>query len=80
MTHDLTYITTGMFTRFIPHTEAGEHVWGQMASQGHEAILTIHKASVLAQLRIAGYKVRKAPKPKKVTASEIDNLLAELGV
>lgn len=51
-----------------------------MSTQGQEAILSIHTASVLAQLRAAGYNVKKAAKSAKVTATEIDNLLAELGV
>ncbi len=78
--NDLTYTTNGLFTRFIPHTEAGESAWRVMANQGQEAILSIHTGAVLAQLRKAGYSVKKAPKAAKVTASEIDNLLAELGV
>lgn len=80
MQSDLTYITTGLFTRFIPHTKAGEDAWREMASHNATSVLSIHKASVLAQLREAGYSVKKARKPAKVTASEIDNLLAELGV
>lgn len=80
MQSDLTYITSGLFTRFIPHTKAGEDAWRVMASQGQEAILSIHTGAVLAQLRKAGYCVKKAPKPAKLMASDIDNLLAELGV
>ncbi len=78
-TFDFEYRITGLFTSFLPNTPAGEDAWREMASKGHEAILSIHTGAVLAQLRAAGYSVRKALKPAKVTASEIDNLLAELG-
>lgn len=79
-TFDLTYITSGLFTRFIPHTKAGEDAWREMHSHDAISIFTMHKGAVLAQLRAAGYSVRKAPKAKPVTELEIDNLLAELGV
>ena len=79
-TFDLEYITTGLFTRFIPHTLAGEDAWREMASHDATSIFTMHKGAVLAQLRAAGYSVRKAPKAKPVTAQEVDQLLAELGV
>jgi hypothetical protein len=78
VTTDLTYITAGLFTRFIPHTSAGEDAWRVMANQGQEAILSIHTGAVLAQLRAAGYKVAKAKKAAPITISEIDSLLAEL--
>ena len=79
-TFDLEYVTTGLFTRFIPHTKAGEDAWREMAAHDAVSIFTMHKAAVLAQLRAAGYSVRRAPKRAPVTALEIDNLLAELGV
>lgn len=77
-TFDLEYITSGLFTRFIPITKAGEDAWRTMADQDATSILSIHTASVLAQLRAAGYSVRKAPKAAKVTMQEVDDLLAEL--
>lgn len=51
-----------------------------MARHDAVSIFTMHKGAVLAQLRAAGYSVRKAPKAKPVTALEVDQLLAELGV
>ena len=78
---DLTYITAGMFTRFIPHTKAGEDAWRVMATQGQEAILSTHTGAVLAQLRKAGYSVKKAKKEKAPAwTSADDELLAQLGV
>ena len=47
---------------------------------GNGAVLSIHAKNVIAQLRKAGYSVAKAKKAKPVTAQEVDQLLAELGV
>ena len=72
---DLSYINTGLYTRFVPNTTAGEAAWRVMASQdGCGAILSVHLPQVLAQLRKAGYSVEKA-KPCKVND---DELLREL--
>lgn len=74
-TPDLEYINTGLFTRFMPNTKAGEDAWRDMHFQNNgAAILTIHAKAVIAQLRAAGYSVAKA---KKSTQS-IDDILAEL--
>lgn len=73
--NDLSYLTTGMFTRFIPNTTAGEDAWRVMtASDGGGAVLTLHLQSVLRQLRKAGYSVGKAA-PVKMS---VDELLAEM--
>jgi len=78
---DLTYITDGMSTRFIPQTTAGENAWRELAAQndGVATVFNFHAQAVIAQLRGAGYKVAKA-KREKVSMGEIDALLAELGV
>lgn len=77
---DLTYITTGLFTRFIANTPAGESAWRVMAQEtGNAAVLSIHAKNVISQLRRAGYSVAKAKKAPSWT-SEDDQLLAELGV
>ena len=79
METDLTYITTGLFTRFMPETKAGEAAWNEMAKDdGCAAVLSIHAKNVICQLRKAGYSVAKAKKAKPVTAQEVDQLLAEL--
>lgn len=73
---DLEYITTCLFTRFMPNTPAGEDAWRTMAAEtGNAAVLSIHAAAVIAQLRKAGYSVAKA---RKVDKGEIDKILAEL--
>jgi hypothetical protein len=77
--NDLEYINTGLFTRFMPNTPAGEDAWREMAKEdGVAAVLTIHAPSVIAQLKKAGYTVRKAKKACAPSAQEIDELLAEL--
>jgi len=70
MTHDLEYINTGMFTRFVPNTPAGEDAWRVMDG----CVLSIHLDNVLRQLRKAGLSVGKA-RPAQVND---DELLKEL--
>lgn len=55
MKPDLTYRTTGLFTRFMPETKAGELPWTHMGANG--VVLTIHLDSTLRQLREVGYTV-----------------------
>lgn len=81
---DITYHDQGLFTHFYPHTTEGEHVWRRMAEGiGTASVLSIHAKSVVAQIRLAGYKVRKH-KPCKKTLDELlaedEILLKELGL
>lgn len=76
---DLEYITSGMFTRFVPITPAGEDAWRVMHEANGDAVLSIHAENAIGQLRRAGYKVAKSKKPAKVTAEEVDELLKVLG-
>ena len=79
-TYDLDYCNTGMFTRFIPNTPAGEDAWREMAKEtGNAVVLSIHAKSVISQLRQAGYSVAKA-KPSKPSLGEIFKELEELGL
>lgn len=73
---DLTYHNRGLFTLFIPESKAGEDAWRQIAqhTDGTGKVLTMHLQSVLSQLRLAGYKVRKGKAP----SCSIDSILAEL--
>lgn len=77
---DLEYITSGMFTCFIPNTPAGENAWRVMAEKlnGNATILSIYREATLKQLRMAGYSVRKAKSVKKIHTAEIDALLSKL--
>lgn len=70
MTKDLEYINTGMFTRFVPNTPAGEDAWRVIDG----CVLSIYLDNVLRQLRKAGLSVGKA-KPCKTS---VDDILAEL--
>lgn len=77
---DLSYTTSGLFTRFMPNTPAGEEAWRVMAEEtGNAAVLSIHARNVIAQLRKAGYSVAKAKKAPAWTSAD-DELLSELGV
>lgn len=72
---DLEYINSGMFTRFMPNTPAGEEAWRVMhADNGNDVVLAIHAKDVIGQLRKAGYSVAKAKKPTQT----IDEVLKEL--
>lgn len=80
---DLTYGPAGMFVAFYPETAAGEAAWAELAAHtlGTAKFLPQHVASVIDQLRAAGYRVAKA-KPVKlgdldVALGELDALLAK---
>ncbi len=77
---DLTYFNDSMFTRFISHTDAGDKAWNEMAAEcdGVAAVFNHQAKAVIAQLRRAGYEVKKSPKQKPLTAAELDTLLEEL--
>ena len=72
--NDLEYIDHGMFTSFIPVSEAGEVAFNQMAEYTRAwKVLSIHKQSTILQLRQAGYKVGKAKQQGKVTIMSHEN-------
>jgi hypothetical protein len=77
MKPDLEHITSGLFTRFVPVTPAGETAWREMEAQGGAQILTAHLPQVLEQLRAAGYTTRRA---RRVSDLEFQNILEELGI
>lgn len=81
MKPDLTYTTDEMFTRFYPETKAGEEAWRVIAEQteGSGAVFNFQAKATIAQLRKAGYSVRKAKPDKAWTDDELDAILAELG-
>lgn len=74
---DLTYTTDSLFARFLPETPPGVDVWRQMnAADNGDVVLLQHLPSVLAQIRAAGYTVRKAQRGRAVAND--DQLLNEL--
>jgi len=81
--HDLTYsCTDGIWTRFWPHSPAGEDAWRVMAAadpDGVVAFAPMQVPGVMRQLKAAGLTVGKAKATRPLTADEIDAMLAELG-
>lgn len=74
---DISYRADDMFTSFYPDSKAGEEAWKVInATEGSEGgkVLNQHAASVIEQLRAAGYTVNEAA---PVTESA-DDLLAAL--
>ena len=73
---DLTWSDQGLFTLFLPETKEGERAWEAIAAQteGTGKVLSMHRASTIAQLRAAGFHVRKAPPHKPLTADELAEL------
>lgn len=72
---DIIYLRVGLYTLFYPLTKDGEYIFNVM---GGEPILTIHEKNVLAQIRKAGYSVRKKRKgfyKEDISAAEIEELL-----
>lgn len=72
---DLIYYRIGLFTYFYPKTKDGEYVFNEMKG---EPILTIYEKNVLAQIRKAGYSVRKKSNrdfAEELSDSEIEELL-----
>lgn len=75
MATDLEYKDCGLFTHFFPVSDDGMTPWKEMATDdGVAAVLSIHAKNVIAQLRKAGYSVKKA-KPLDMS---IDDILKEL--
>lgn len=75
MTTDLTYTTHGFFTTLYPASPAGQVAWKEINDQSPGGkIYTAHLDKLLADLRAAGYCVRK----QKTTKANDEELLAEL--
>lgn len=78
---DMTYrAVDGLFTCFYPESKAGEAAWSVInATEGSEGgkVLTPHAASVVDQLRAAGYVVAEAA-PLEMSAADEAALFAEL--
>ena len=75
---DLEYITSGLFTTFLPSSKAGEVAYNEMLSHPdtpNAKIYTIHLKNMLYQLKKAGYTVKKA---KKISKKESEKILNEI--
>jgi len=75
---DMEWHDQGLFTAFIPVSKAGEIAWQAMADDSGK-VFSVHRQAVIAQLRQAGYTVRKG-KPTKLDSIAEDELLALLGI
>ena len=78
--YDLHYTKSTMFIMFVPQTKAGEEAWKAIAAQtdGTGKIFPKQLESTLAQLRKAGYTVRKAPKMTEADYQKVYDDLDEL--
>ncbi len=77
MQRDVSYKVHGLFTTFIPDTAQGEIAIREMMAQNENSnkVFSVHGSAVIAQLRKAGYVVRKA---KPVTRADSDKLFADM--
>lgn len=75
---DITYRNQGIFTAFLPETKAGEDAFRAICkAQGDHTgkVLSIHAKATIAQLRKAGYSVKKQGKVEDIDADELEALL-----
>lgn len=75
---DITYNNQGIFTAFLPETKAGEDAFRAICkAQGDHTgkVLSIHAKATIAQLRRAGYSVKKQGKIEEIDADELAALL-----
>lgn len=74
---DIFYKDEGLFTSFIPESDAGISLWKQLAehTDGTGKVFTIHAESTIKQMRDAGYTVRKH---KPMSKKETDQIYSEL--
>lgn len=78
---DISYTQCGLFTRFYPESPEGESVWRELAkNDGVAAVLNTHAASVIAQIKRAGYTVKKYKPNNNVSIDDIFNDLKEMGL
>lgn len=77
-TSDLSYTSDGMFTTFLPNTKAGESAWNTIAAEdGTGKVPNQHAASVIQQLKDAGYSVGEQTAQSEVSDEELSSLMAE---
>jgi hypothetical protein len=78
---DLTYIQDGMFTTFLVNSDEGLPAYKELIRVlGAPKVLNQHLPQTLAQLKAAGYGVRKSTaKPKGIESfTESDKKLLDL--
>ena len=76
---DLTYISNGFYTRFIPNTKSGEEAYYEIYKvTGDGAVRNDHLKATLKQLRVAGYTVSKSKISKAKKEKEMTTIMSEL--
>lgn len=83
MKTDITYTTDGYFITLTPNTKDGEYIWNEIAKAfDGNAKFPIHmKGSIFAQIRGAGYSVRKASKSRnRVNMADVFKEMEALGL
>lgn len=75
---DMTYRQDGIWTHFMPVSDAGVELFKQFLKADCDTILSIHDKGFIAQMRRAGYVVKKAPAATEKWTPEDDALLSEL--
>lgn len=76
---DITYINQWLFTAFWPESKAGEDAFRAICrAQGDHTgkVLTVHAKSTIAQLRKAGYSVKKQGKREEIDLDDLESLLS----
>ncbi len=79
---DFNFTTNGFYFRLIPNNQQAIDIYNYMATDTQINPCNIPQsawASTKAQLKEAGYSVRKLRKSKPLSISETDKLLSELG-
>ena len=72
MKTDITWTSDGMFVYFWPENEQAEGVVGQMITQeGTNKFESRFSSSIIDQLKIAGWIVRKKRDEKLITDTEL---------
>ncbi|MAI17133.1 MAG: hypothetical protein CBC71_06235 [Rhodobacteraceae bacterium TMED111] len=77
---DLTYLDNGFYITLIPNSREGEYIYNTIANEfnGVGVFPSHMKASIFKQIKDAGYKIRKAKKPKKIDWTDEDQKLLEV--
>lgn len=77
---DIEYYEQGMFVAFIPTSNNGEALWNHLAqhTDGTGKVLKAQAAGTIAQMREAGYTVRKMAKTVSYSKDDVNALFREL--
>lgn len=81
MKTDISWSRYGLCVHFYPESDAAEKVIVDMVFQnGSNKVLSIHAPSVIAQLKAAGWVVRKKREKKHIKIENLYLKLKEMGL